>query len=83
VQPRAASRQQDAILIVVVLAAAANLVQHAAVFVILLAAIRVLVRESQVIPRALSWYFRPVSAWHIRRLKRRYLGQQRLGALSG
>jgi len=56
-QPSPTSRQRDAILIV--LAAAANLAQHVAVFVIVLAAIRGLVRDSKVIPRALTWYFGP------------------------
>jgi len=83
-QPRPASRQRDAILIVILLAAAANLaLQQGAIFVIALVAIRRLVRDSQVIPRALTWYFGPVSAWHNRRLKRRYLRQQRLDAPTG
>jgi hypothetical protein len=52
-------------------------------FVIALAAIRGLVRDSQVIPRTLTWYSGPVSAWHNRRLKRRYLRPQRLDAPTG
>ena len=64
-QPRPASRQRDAILMVVGLAAAANLARHVAVFVIVLAAIRGLVRDSQVIPRALTWFFGPAPAWYI------------------
>jgi hypothetical protein len=74
-QPRPASRHRDAILIVVTLAGAADLVP-VALSLIALAAIRALVRDSQIVPRALSWYFGPVSTWHIRRLKRRYLRQQ-------
>jgi hypothetical protein len=80
-QPSPTSRQRDAILIV--LAAAANLAQHVAVFVIVLAAIRGLVRDSKVIPRAFTWYFGPAPAWYIRRRNRRYLRQQMLGAPSG
>lgn len=83
-QPGPASRQRDAILIVIVLAAAANLaLLHGPMFVIVLAAIRGLVRDSQVIPRMLTWYFGPAPAWYIRRRNRRYLRQQRLGASSG
>lgn len=69
-QPRPASRQRDAIVIVIVLAAAANLAQQqGATFVIVLAAIRGLVRESRPVRRALSWYLRPVSTWHVQRQK--------------
>jgi hypothetical protein len=81
-QPRTASRQREAILVVILLAAVAK-VAHVAMFVIALAAIRGLVRDSQVIPRTLTWYFGPVSAWHNRRLKRRYLRQQRLDEPTG
>jgi hypothetical protein len=57
-QPRPRSRQRDAI--VIVPAAAANLaLQHAAVFVIVLAAIRRLGRDSKVVPRALTWFSAP------------------------
>jgi hypothetical protein len=82
-QPSPTSRQRDAILIVIVLAAAANLARHVAVFVIVLAAIRGLVRDSKVIPRAFTWYLGPAPAWYIRRRNRRYLRQQILGAPSG
>ncbi|MGO8887271.1 MAG: hypothetical protein ACLQDY_21445 [Streptosporangiaceae bacterium] len=83
-QPRPASRQRDAILIVTLLAAAANLaLQQGATFVIVLAAVRGLVREGQPIRRALSWYFRPVSTGHRQGLKRRYLRQQMLDAPTG
>jgi hypothetical protein len=77
--PRPVSRQRAAILIAVALASAADLTA-VAMFAIVLAAIRDLVRDSQVIPRALGWYFGPVSTWHMRRLKRRYLRQQMLDA---
>ena len=50
-QPRLASRQRDAILIVALLAVEGELAP-VAMFVIALAAIRGLVRESQIIPRA-------------------------------
>jgi hypothetical protein len=76
------SRQRAAILIVVVLAGAADLVP-VALSLIALAALRALVRDSQIFPRALSWYFGPVSTWHIRRLKRRYLRRQMLDAPTG
>jgi hypothetical protein len=81
-QPRPGSPLRAAILIVVVLAAGANLAPMA-VFAIVLAAIRNLVRDSQVIPRALTWYFGPAPAWYIRRRNRRYLRQQMLDAPSG
>jgi hypothetical protein len=77
--PQPVSRQRAAILIVVALAAEADLAAVAMVAVVL-AAIRELVRDSQVIPRTLSWYFGPVSTWHMRRLRRRYLHQQMLDA---
>jgi hypothetical protein len=77
--PRPVSRQRAAILIVVALASGADLAAVAMVAIVL-AAMRDLVRDSQVIPRTLSWYFGPVSTWHIRRLKRRYLRQQMLDA---
>ena len=77
--PQPASRQRAAILIVVALAAEADLAAVAMVAIVL-AAIRDLVRDSQVIPRTLSWYFGPVSTWHMRRLRRRYLRQQMLDA---
>jgi hypothetical protein len=78
-QPQPESRQRDAILIVIVLAAAANLAP-VALFAIVLAAIRGLVRDSQVIPHALTWFFGPAPAWHVRRRNRRYLRQQMLDA---
>ncbi len=81
-QPRSASRQRD--VIVIVLAAAANLaLQQGAIFAIMLAAIRSPVRDSQVIPRVLTWYFGPAPAWYIRRRNRRYLRQQMPGAPNG
>ena len=80
--PQPASRQRAAILIVVALAAEADLAAVAMVAIVL-AAIRALVRDSDVVPRTLSWYFGPVSTWHIRRLKRRYLRRQMLDAPSG
>jgi hypothetical protein len=79
---RPVSRQRVAILIVVTLAGAADLVP-VALSVIALAAIRELVRDSQIVPRALSWYFGPVSTWHIRRLKRHYLRRQMIDAPAG
>jgi hypothetical protein len=82
-QPRPSSRQGQAILIVIVLAAAANLAQGAAVFVIALAAIRGLVRDNQLIPRLLSWYFGSPPAWYMRRRNQRRLGQQGSTAPSG
>jgi hypothetical protein len=81
-RPRLASRQRAAILIMVVLAAGADLAPLA-VFAIVLAAIRDLVRDSQVIPHALTWYFGPAPAWYIRRRNRRYLRQQMLDAPAG
>ena len=81
-RPRPASRHRDAILTVVLLAGAADLVP-VALSVIALAAIRALVRDSQIFPRTLSWYFGPVSTWHVRRLKRRYLRRQMLDAPTG
>jgi hypothetical protein len=81
-QPRPASRQRDAILIVILLAAAKNLAPYVPMFVIALAAIRRLVRESQVVPDALTWYFGPAPAWVIRWRNRRYLRRQRLHARS-
>ncbi len=59
-QPRQANRQQEVILIVILLSAAANLAANlapVALFAIVLAASRGLVRDSQVIPRTLTWYF--------------------------
>jgi hypothetical protein len=85
-QPRPASRQRDAILIVILLSAAANLAANlapVALFAIVLAASRGLVRDSQVIPRALTWYFGSVPAWVRRRRNRRYLRQQMLDAATG
>jgi hypothetical protein len=81
-EPRAVSRQRAAILIVVVLAAGANLAS-VATFAIMLAAIRGLVRDSQVIPQALSWYFGPAPAWYARRRNRRRLRRQMLDAPTG
>jgi len=49
-----------------------------ALFTIVLAAIRGLLRDSEVIPHALSWYFGPAPAWYIRRRNRRYLRQHML-----
>ena len=78
-EPRPASRQRDAIVIMVVLAGAASLAaQHVAMFAIVLAAIRVLVRDSQVIPHALTWLLGPAPDWYKRR-NLRYQRQQRLG----
>ena len=77
--PQPVSRQRAAILIVAALAAEADLAAVAMVAIVL-AAIRDLVRDSQVIPHVLSWYFGPVSTWHMRRLRRRYLRQQMLDA---
>ena len=77
--PQPVSRQRAEILIVVALAAEADLAAVAMVAIVL-AAIRDPVRDSQVIPRTLSWYFGPVSTWHMRRLRRRYLRQQMLDA---
>ena len=82
-QPQPASRQRDAILIVlVVLTAGANLAPLA-MFAIVLTAITGLVRDSQVVPRALTWYFGAAPAWVIRRRNRRRLRQQMLNAPSG
>ena len=82
-QPRPGSRQRDAILIVlVVLTAGANLAPLA-MFAIVLTAITGLVRDSQVVPRALTWYFGAAPAWVIRRRNRRRLRQQMLNAPSG
>jgi hypothetical protein len=80
--PRPTSRQRAAILIVVALAAEADLAAVAMVAIVL-AAIRDLVRDSQVIPHALTWYFGPAPAWYIRRRNRRYLRQQMLDAPTG
>ena len=85
-QPRPASRQREVILIVILLSAAANLAANlapVALFAIVLAASRGLVRDSQVIPRALTWYFGSVPAWVRRRRNRRYLRQQMLDAATG
>jgi hypothetical protein len=81
-QPQPIRRHRVAILFVILLAAEAELAP-VAVFVIALAAIRGLVRESQIIPRVLTWYFGPISTWHNWRLKRHYLHQQRLDTPSG
>ena len=70
------------ILIVAMLAVKAQLAPVALVAIVL-AAIRDLVRDSQVIPHALSWYFGPAPAWYTRRQKRRHLRQQMLDAPSG
>jgi hypothetical protein len=80
-QPPPTSRQRDAILIalLVMLAAGANLAPMA-LFAIALAAIRGLVRDSQVIPRGLTWFFGPAPAWYIRRQNRRHLRRQMLNA---
>jgi hypothetical protein len=79
---RPVSRQRAAILIVVMLAGAVDLVP-VALSVIALAAIRGVVRDSQVLPRALTWYFGRAPAWYIRRRNRRYLRQQMLDAPTG
>ena len=79
---RPASRQRAAILIVVMLAAGANLAP-VALFAMVLAAIRGLVRDNQLIPRTLTWYFGSAPAWYIRRRNRRYLRQQMLDAATG
>ncbi|GEM_PF-7002256 len=76
-QPRPASRQRVAILILAMLAVKAE-VAPVALFTIVLAAIRGLLRDSEVIPHALSWYFGPAPAWYIRRRNRRYLRQHML-----
>jgi hypothetical protein len=81
-QPRPASRQRAAILTVVALAAEAALAA-VAMAAIVLAAIRDLVRDNQVIPHALTWYFGPAPAWYIRRRNRRHLRQQMLDAPAG
>jgi hypothetical protein len=81
-QPRPASRQRAAILIVAALAAGTELAP-VALFAIALAAIRGLVRDSQVIPHALTWYLGPAPAWYVRRRNRRHLRQQMLNAPSG
>ncbi|HTQ89640.1 MAG TPA: hypothetical protein VMK84_09125 [Streptosporangiaceae bacterium] len=80
--PQPASRQRAAILIVVALAAEADLAAVAMVAIVL-AAIRDLVRDSQVIPHMLTWYFGPAPAWYIRRRNRRHLRQQMLDAPAG
>jgi hypothetical protein len=80
--PRTASRQRDAILIVILLAAAADLAPVIMVAIVL-AAIRDLMRDSQVIPRTLTWYFGSAPAWYIRRRNRRHLRQQMLDAPTG
>jgi hypothetical protein len=79
---RPVSRQRAAILIVVTLAGAADLVP-VALSLIALAAIRDLVRDSQVIPDVLTWYFGPAPAWYIRRRNRRRLRRQMLDAPAG
>ena len=67
-QSRSASRQRDLIVILFVLAAAARVAhKHVIVFVIVLAAVRGLVRDSQVMPRALTWLLGPAPAWYERR----------------
>src|SRR5271165_1568949 len=81
-QPRPASRQRAAILIVAMLTVKAELAP-VAVFAIVLAVIRGLVRDSQVIPHALSWYLGPAPAWYTRRQNRRHLRQQMLDAPTG
>jgi len=81
-QPRPASRQRAAILIVAMLTVKAELAP-VAVFAIVLAAIRGLVRDSQVIPHALSWYLGPAPASYTRRQNRRHLRQQMLDAPTG
>jgi uncharacterized protein YjiS (DUF1127 family) len=80
--PQPASRQRAAILIVSLLAAEVNLAPLV-MSAIMLAAIRRLVRDNQVIPRVLTWYFGPVPAWVRRRRNRRYLRQQMLDAPAG
>ncbi len=81
-QSRPVSRQRAVILIVALLAVKAELAPMA-MFAIVLAAIRGLVRDNEVIPRMLSWYFGPAPAWYVRRRKRRHLRQQMLDASSG
>jgi hypothetical protein len=69
-QSQPASRQRDAILITVVLAAAASASlapQQVAMFVIVLATMRRLVRDSKVIPRTLTWLFGSAPDWSKRR----------------
>jgi hypothetical protein len=81
-QPRPASRQRAAILIVAMLTVKAELAPVALVAIVL-AAIRGLVRDNQVIPHVLSWYLGPAPAWVRRRQKRRHLRQQMLDAPNG
>jgi len=54
-----------------------------AVFAIVLAAIGGLVRDSQVIPHMLTWYFGPAPAWVRQRRNRRHMRQRMLSAPSG
>ena len=54
-----------------------------ALVAIVLAAIRGLVQDSQVIPHALTWYLGSAPAWYIRRQNRRHLRQQMLDAPAG
>jgi len=75
--PRPVSRQRAVILIVVALAAG-TAPAAVAMVAITLAAIRDLVRDSEVIPHALTWYFGPPPAWYRRRRNRRHLRQQML-----
>jgi hypothetical protein len=76
---RPVSPQRAAILIVAALAAEADLAAVAMVAIVL-AAIRGLVRDSQVIPDVLTWYLGPAPAWVIRRRNRRRLRRQMLDA---
>jgi hypothetical protein len=79
---RPVSRQRAVILVLVMLAGAADLAP-VALSAIALAAIRGLVRDSQVIPNVLTWYFGPAPAWYIRRRNRRRLRRQMLDAPAG
>ena len=81
-QSRPVSRQRAAILIVAALAAETDLAAVVTV-AIMLAAIRGLVQDNQVIPHVLSWYFGPAPGWYTRRQKRRHLRQQMLDAPGG
>ncbi len=81
-QPRPAGGQRAVILIVAMLTVKAQLAPVALVAIVL-AAIRGLVRDSQVIPHTLSWYLGPAPAWYTRRQKRRHLRQKMLDAPTG
>jgi hypothetical protein len=77
-QPQPTSRQRDAILIALVVLTAGAKLAPMALFAVTLATVRGLVRDSQIIPRGLTWYFGPAPAWYIRRQNRRRLRRQML-----